>query len=225
MAAFTNAMINGTRIKVCGITTLVDAEAADDGGADFLGFNLFEKSPRFVALDQFAAMQARLPPRRKVAVGVSPTVAELERWAGARFDAFQIHFPHDTPIETIRAWSQVVGPDRLWLAPKLPPGAEVRPEWLQAAKAILWDTFAADKFGGTGKTGDWAAFRAARDRHPDTTWILAGGLSPDNVARALRETGATFLDVNSGVEAAPGVKDPAKIASLVAAMRAARTAL
>jgi len=212
-------MINGVRVKVCGITTLVDAEAADAGGADFLGFILYYQSPRHLALSQFDVMQSRLPPRRKVAVGVTPSEAELERWVEAGFDAFQIHFPYDTPAETIQAWSGIVGAKRLWLAPKIPPGAPLQSMWLGAAKTILWDAYAADKFGGTGHTGDWEAFRDAREEYRDTTWILAGGLSPENVADALAATGAQFVDVNSGVEAAPGIKDPKKLGAFFAAVR------
>lgn len=214
-------MINGVRVKVCGITTLVDAEAADAGGVDFLGFNFYEKSPRFVALNQFEAMLPRLPPRKKVVVGVMPGEAQLRSWVEAGFDAFQIHFPYDTPDETIQSWSTIVGAERLWLAPKLPPGSPFQTKWLGAAKTILWDAYAADKFGGTGHTGDWSAFRQTRAAHPETTWILAGGLSPDNIADALAATGARFVDVNSGVETAPGVKDPKKLSAFVAAVRGA----
>jgi phosphoribosylanthranilate isomerase len=70
-------MIHGVRFKVCGLTSLVDAEAADAVGADYLGFILYPKSPRYVSLTQFAAMTPRLPPRKKVAVVVEPTVETL----------------------------------------------------------------------------------------------------------------------------------------------------
>ena len=92
-------------------------------------------------------------------------------------------------------------------APKLPPGEDVPAAWLPLAKHFLLDTFHAQTFGGTGQTGDWPKFARHRRNHPDKTWILAGGLNPANVGAALRESGATFLDVNSGVETAPGVKD------------------
>jgi phosphoribosylanthranilate isomerase len=214
-------MTGGIRIKVCGITTLVDAEAADASGADFLGFIFYPKSPRFVSLAQWQAMAPRLPPRKKVAVSVAPSVDDLKAWADAGFDAFQIHFPIATPTAMVGEWAQTVGPERLWIAPKIPPGTALPPELLLHARTVLWDTYVSDGYGGTGKIGDWAGFRAARDEHPNLAWVLAGGLVPENVGDALAATGAKLLDVNSGVEAAPGIKDPAKLTAFFAAVRAA----
>lgn len=211
-------MINGVRLKICGLTSLVDAEAADAVGADYLGFIFYPKSPRGITLTQYAAMEDRLPPRKKVAVSVEPTAAELAAEVAAGFDSFQIHFSAETPVATIAGWSQRVGRAQLWLAPKLPPGQDVKPEWLPLADTFLLDTFHADKFGGTGETGDWAKFKRHREAHSGKTWILSGGLKPDNVAAAVTATGAKFLDVNSGVELSPGVKDPAKLKTLVLAL-------
>ena len=214
-------MVAGIRIKVCGITTLVDAEAADACGADFLGFILHAKSPRHVPVGQFRAMAGRLPPRRKVAVSVRPAVEDLRAWRQEGFDAFQVHFPLETPEAEVAAWSAAVGRARLWLAPKLPPEEPFPAGLLGHADTVLWDTYSPAGYGGTGRTGDWAGFRAAGKGHPKTTWILAGGLSPSNVGDALRATGARFLDVNSGVESSPGVKDPAKLRAFFASVRSA----
>jgi phosphoribosylanthranilate isomerase len=214
-------MIAGIRIKVCGLTTLVDAEAADAAGADYLGFIFYPKSPRYVSPTQFATMAPRLPPRKKVAVSVAPSVGDLKTWADAGFDVFQVHFPAATPMAVIGAWAEAVGPERLWVAPKLPPGTSFPWEIALHARTILWDTYSAEAYGGTGKTGDWKGFRAAREEHPKVTWVLAGGLSPQNVGQALKVSGARVLDVNSGVEAAPGIKDPAKLEAFFAAVRGA----
>ena len=114
-------MIGGVRLKVCGLTSLVDAELADRSGADYLGFILYPKSPRYIALAQYRALAPRLPDRRRVAVTVEPTLDELAAWEDAGFDFIQIHFRLETPLATVTAWSERVGRDRLWLAPKLPP--------------------------------------------------------------------------------------------------------
>jgi phosphoribosylanthranilate isomerase len=214
-------MINGIRLKVCGLTSLVDADAADAVGADALGFIFYPKSPRGITLTQYAAMKDRLPLRKKVAVTVEPSAAELAALVTQGFDYFQIHFGVQTPVATLAAWSQLTGRASLWLAPKLPPGQEVKPEWLPLADTFLLDTFHADKFGGTGETGDWAKFRHHREAHPARTWILSGGLNPGNVAAAVTATGARFLDVNSGVELSPGVKDPAKLKAFILALHSA----
>lgn len=216
-------MIDGIRFKVCGLTSLVDAEFADRCGADYLGFNLYPKSPRFVSLAKYAAMAKRLPDRKRVAVAVEPTDEELVTIRAAGFDFFQIHFGIETPVATVTAWSTRVGAEKLWLAPKLPPGVDVPAELLLLAKFFLLDTFQAGVFGGTGRTGDWAKFSRHRAAHPEKTWILAGGLNPENIGDALRESGARFVDVNSGVETAPGVKDEGKLKRFVVALHKART--
>ncbi|HWA27007.1 MAG TPA: phosphoribosylanthranilate isomerase [Lacunisphaera sp.] len=214
-------MINGVRLKVCGLTSLVDADAADAVGADALGFIFYPKSPRAITLTQYVAMKDRLPPRRKVAVNVEPAAADLAAQAAAGFEHFQIHFNADAPTYLVASWTETVGLSRLWLAPKLPPGQDVKADWLPLADTFLLDTFHADKFGGTGETGDWEKFKRHRDVHPGKTWILSGGLNPGNVAAAVAATGAKYLDVNSGVELSPGVKDPAKLKAFVLALHRA----
>jgi len=215
-------MIDGIRLKICGLTSLADAAFADRSGADALGFILYPKSPRHLPLSHYKALAARLPEgRRRVAVMVEPSGTELADALAAGFDRFQIHFdPATTPVATVAAWSQAVGPTRLWLAPRLSPVAAVAEEWLPLAGTFLIDTFKPDGFGGTGRTGDWAAFARRQAAHPEKTWILAGGLNPENVADAVARSGTRFIDVNSGVEASPGVKDHAKLARLAAALKA-----
>lgn len=216
-------MIDGIRFKVCGLTSIVDAEFADRCGADYLGFILYPKSPRFVAHEQYRAMAPRLPDRKKVAVSVEPTVDELEAMRALGFDYFQIHFSPTVTDAQLTAWSRVVGEKHLWLAPKLPPGASVSPAALAVAKFILFDTFHAGGFGGSGKTGDWASFARHQTAHSKNFWILAGGLNPENIGEALKQTSARFVDVNSGVESAPGVKDEAKLKRFVVAIHQAMT--
>jgi phosphoribosylanthranilate isomerase len=211
-------MVNGIRLKICGLTSLVDAESADRAGADFLGFNLFEKSPRRVTLASFRSLVGRLPARKKVAVMVEPSATELTEASAAGFDFFQIHFPVGLAVATVADWAEAVGSGRLWLAPRLRPGTNLPLNLLPLTQTFLLDTYDAEKAGGTGRTGDWVGFRRHQETHPAKTWILAGGLNPENIGRALAATGAKFVDVNSGVEASPGVKDAAKLSRLVAQM-------
>lgn len=216
-------MIAGIRLKICGLTTLVDAGFADRAGADYLGFILYPKSPRYISLAQFLAMKDRLPAgRRKVAVMVEPTDEQLTAAKAAGFDYFQVHFRHDHPISRIESWSREVGPERLWLAPKLPTGRDVNEAWLPLAETILFDAFDEHRFGGSGRAGDWEKFRRHLTKHGDKTWILAGGLGPENIGEALTASGARFVDMNSGVEVSPGIKDHARIEKAVSAIRHAR---
>ena len=98
------------------------------------------------------------------------------------------------------------------------------PAALAVAKFILLDTFHAEGFGGSGKTGDWGKFARHQAAHTHNFWILAGGLNAENIGDALRLSGARFVDVNSGVEAAPGVKDEAKLKRFVVRLHEAAVA-
>jgi phosphoribosylanthranilate isomerase len=212
-------MTGGFQLKVCGLTSAADAAVAVQVGAEFLGFNFYPKSPRAVTMEAFRALADRLPPVAKVAICVEPSAQDLAALEGIGFQYFQIHFRPETPLAQIAAWSAQVGPERLWLAPKLPPGTEFAPAWLPLAQTFLLDTYDPEKFGGTGKTGDWTTFARIREAHPRHTWILSGGLNAGNIAEAVRQSGARFIDVNSGVETSPGVKDPGKLKAFVAALR------
>ena len=169
-------------------------------------------------------MAARLPARRKVAVSVEPTVEELTAMRDAGFDYFQIHFRVETPDTQLAAWSRVVGEKHLWLAPKLPPETDVPPAALAVAKFIMLDSYQPDGFGGTGRTGDWEKFARLQAAHRGNFWVLAGGLSAENIGEALRRSGARFVDVNSGIESAPGVKDQEKLKAFVVAIHRANSA-
>ncbi len=206
-------MIGELRLKVCGLTTAEDAAAAAGIGADFLGFILYPKSPRYLPLARFAELRERLPARPRVAVLVTPSEAELAAAQAAGFDFFQIHFPV-TDAAAARRASAAVGAARLWLAPKLPPEAELAPELLALADTWLLDTYRAESFGGTGHTGDWARLRRLREAYPAKTWVLAGGLTPDNAVAAVAATGVRMIDVNSGVESSPGIKDRVRLGAL-----------
>ena len=199
----------------------MDAQFADRCGADYLGFILYPKSPRYIPLPQYQAMAGRLPDRRKVAVTVEPDVNELELMADD-FDFFQIHFRHDLPLATLAGWAKAVGLERLWLAPKLPPAEDVPAPLLRFSRYFLLDTFQSEGFGGSGKTGDWPKFVRHQQAHPDRFWILAGGLNGDNIGEALQATQAKFVDVNSGVEAAPGIKDQEKLKQFVVRIHEAK---
>lgn len=214
-------MIGDIHFKVCGITRVEDARLAVDLGADFLGFILYPKSPRYFSLGSYAEVADALPrgPRR-VAVMVEPSLEDLDWAQEAGFDRFQIHARHDLTLATVRGWSDAVGPANLWLAPKLPPDASFPSAWLDLAETFLVDTFHAEGFGGSGRTGDWTGFSSLARAHPEKTWILAGGLGPENIRAALTKSGTRYVDVNSGVETAPGIKSPEKLRALASALQA-----
>lgn len=207
-----------TRVKICGITTWDDARLSVDLGASALGFNFYPPSPRSVSPADAWSIIRRLPPFVE-AVGVFVNWPPMVVDAMARslqLGAVQLHGA-ESPREVgelgrKRRVIKAVSVKRAFRAASL---ARYR-----AAHAILLDGFAPGLHGGTGHTLDWNLARAA-GRYARI--ILAGGLTPENVAEAIRAAAPYAVDVASGVEARPGRKDPAKLRALFAAIESARS--
>jgi phosphoribosylanthranilate isomerase len=194
------------RVKVCGLTRPEDVKRARELGASFFGTILHPSSPRCVTIEQGSALLSGLPRNARVAVVVEPDRAMLEAIAGAGYGVVQVHF--DPRPEREEAWKDRPAGLHLWLAPRLRRITDFSGSWLEDAAAILVDRYDPRRFGGTGEPGDWELFRKLRASWANRCgWILAGGLNPGNIERALAETGAETVDVNSGVESAPGRKD------------------
>ncbi len=212
-------MKQAVRVKVCGITRLEDASGALRAGADKIGLNLYAGSPRGISLERARKLLINVPQGRRVMVDVETAPEKLVEYRQCGFNFFQIHFDLSTGRDILAAWSKVVSSKCLWLAPRLPQG-DPFPEWLlEFADTFLFDAFAPDVYGGSGKTGDWSRFAELQEKFPEKTWVLAGGLSPDNISEAVRVSQARFVDVNSGVESAPGIKDAGKIKKFILEVR------
>lgn len=200
--------MESVRIKICGVTKVADAQAAAELGADFVGLNFYPPSPRYVAEEQAEAILDALPAALEpVAVLVKPTREMLTRPAGAlaRIPIVQWHDDR----QEVRAWMQ----QRLIAVFPLKEPADLQQirEFLAECKgqnalpaAILIDAHVAGLYGGTGKTAPWELLSGVDLGVPI---ILAGGLTPDNVASAIRQVRPYAVDVASGVESAPGCKD------------------
>lgn len=212
-------MYRPVQVKICGLCSEADVDLALEEGADYCGFIVYPKSPRGLGIKRAAELASRVPAGRRVLVDVETSTQDLERYRAEGFDYFQIHCGLQVGLGTLAAWSGLVGADRLWLAPRLPPEEPFPEATLEFARTILVDTYARNQVGGTGMTGDWERFAAFRERYPVARWILAGGLSPDNIVEAIAESGAGTVDVNSGIEAAPGRKDPEKLKTLFRRLR------
>ena len=213
-------MIGDVQIKVCGLTRSEDARRAVEFGADSLGFNFYDKSPRSLNLVCFREIRPMLPDVPLVAVSVLPDLSEVKAWLEAGLDLVQIHFSQaETSDEQLEAYSKLVGKEKLWLAPKIAPGESFKGELTDLAGTILWDAYKKDAYGGTGHTSDWEGFRVNRERFPGTCFILAGGLGPDNVREAVLASEAKYLDMASGVEISPGIKDPEKLKAVSKALQ------
>lgn len=206
------------RVKVCGMTRPADARLALSFGADFIGVIRYGKSPRFADDAAMAAVLAEVPSGHRVWVGVDPEPAELEDALRQGFDFLQIHFPVDVPEARIAGWAAVAGPARMWLAPRLEPGTTPSDAVARHCQTLLLDAHSPNAFGGTGRTGDWTAFERCRAERPSHRLVLAGGLNPSNLAGAVERLHPWAVDLNSGVESAPGQKDPAKLRAAFAVL-------
>ena len=206
-------MIGKAHIKVCGITRAADAAMALAQGADYLGINCWSGSPRFVPAAARADLLREIPADKRVAVTVNPSVAEAAALIAEGFAIVQAHFDPAKNECDPKALSAQLGVKHLWLAPKLADGAEWPADLIPLAEGFVHDAHAKDAFGGTGKVSDWTRFQKLLQKYPQSLWILAGGLGPDNIAAAA-QSGAGFFDLNSGVELAPGLKSAEKLAGV-----------
>jgi phosphoribosylanthranilate isomerase len=211
-----------TRIKICGITNIEDAQAAVEYGADALGFICVQESPRYVPVETAYQIGRTIPPFvSKVAVfrDWADRLGNMPRY----FDTFQYYtnergFRHLTGMDgysnqrNIRAY-------RIRDAESL---KEIETSYREAY-AILLDTYHQDRLGGSGETFDWELAREAKARF-DRPLILAGGLTPDNVEEAIRKVRPYAVDVSSGVEAEPGHKDHGKLNAFLQAVYRADSA-
>ena len=204
-----------TRIKVCGITRLEDALLAVELGADALGFNFYRPSPRYIAPDAARAIIQRLPPF-VMPIGVFANEKEMDHVAAiaeeAGVGAIQLHGPR---------FPELAGPPGGYsLIRAVAVGEDFKAESLAGlrANAFLLDAFQPQLIGGTGKPFDW---KLARGASRYGAIILAGGLNPGNVERAMKEVRPYAVDVASGVESAPGKKDPALLRAFFAAVQEA----
>ena len=226
-------------VKICGVTTAADARMAAAAGADALGLNFVPGSPRCLAADVAREIVAALPDDMLVVgvfAGADPSdIRRIVEQVG--LDAVQLHGhlagpgPVDSPetcaalaptpvIRAVRVGADGFAAARGWIASARGLG---HPPVMAVVDAAVTSSTAAGQLGGTGETVDWSRFVEAGDLGIPVA--LAGGLTPANVAEAIRATAATAVDTASGVEFAPGRKDPEKMRSFCAAARRALAAV
>jgi phosphoribosylanthranilate isomerase len=192
-------------IKICGLSTPETVDAAVDAGATHIGLVHYEPSPRHVSLDQAAALRRRVPRQVKVvlllvSMEAQPTAQALD---AVKPDVVQFH-GSETP-----EWLALIKqhtPLEVWKAVGVRNAESLTSaiKWKGAADKVLYDAAAGALPGGNGLALDWSLLGNFRHELP---WGLAGGLTPGNVADAIRTTGAPLVDASSGLETAPGVKD------------------
>jgi len=201
-----------TRVKICGITNVPDALAAAEAGADMIGLMFYESSPRWVTLETAVEISRALPPQvLSVGVFVNPDPAFVNRaMAGCGLSLLQFHgdetsdFCTQFGLLSLKALRMRDAQSLTLLEPF-------------KTSAFLLDAYSPGAPGGTGETFNWNLAMAAQKFGKPI--FLAGGLTPENVGTAVKKVRPFAVDVSSGVESAPGRKDPAKIRAFIKAVR------
>jgi phosphoribosylanthranilate isomerase len=207
-----------TKVKICGINDPLGFDTVVEAGADWVGFVFFPPSPRDVTPDTAAALSGRIaggPPR--VGLFVNPDLEAIARVLDTvGLDVLQIYGALGE-LATIKARFGLP----IWRAVGINSAADLPTDPLAADRLLLEakPPAGANRPGGNATSFDWAVLRGWPAPAP---WVLAGGLTPDNVTGAIRATGADTVDVSSGVESSKGVKDPALIRAFIAAAKGAR---
>ncbi|MFS4582181.1 phosphoribosylanthranilate isomerase [Phaeobacter sp. C3_T13_0] len=201
------------RVKICGLKTPQDIVAAAEAGAAYVGFNFFPKSPRSVLIEEAATLAGNAPfGLCKVSLTVNADNETLDAITGrVPLDMLQLH-GQETPERVAEVKARYGLPVMKVLGVSNVEDIQRIETFETVADQIMVDAKAprdAVLPGGNGVTFDWGLL--ARKKYWRTPWMLAGGLTPENVAEAIRVTGARQVDVASGAERAPGVKDPARI--------------
>jgi phosphoribosylanthranilate isomerase len=207
-------MHSRTRIKVCGITSTEDAKGAIQIGVDAIGFIFAENSPRYISPEKAKEIVTQLPPFIHfvgVFVDKDPIeIQEIIEYCGLSY--VQLHGGEDA--EYCRKLAQAATPCMLIKAFRVGSRTMAADftSYEDSVKGFLLDTYIEGQKGGTGKSFDWSIIESLKLQLPV---ILAGGLTPENVAEAIRTVRPFAIDLNSGVEEEPGKKDLARLRSLV----------
>jgi len=200
------------RIKICGITRIEDVQAVVQSGANALGLVFYSKSPRAVSIEQAVAILQSLPPFiTSVGLFVNASTDDVKHIINnTKLDLLQFH-GEETPDYCAQFSRPYI--KALRMSPDL--DLEQSIQAYTTAQGILLDTYQAGVPGGTGEVFDWERIPA----HLARSIILAGGLTPDNVAQAIQQVHPYAVDVSGGVEASKGIKDAQKIHAFVQAVR------
>ncbi|MBW4536228.1 MAG: phosphoribosylanthranilate isomerase [Pleurocapsa minor HA4230-MV1] len=206
------------RVKICGITQIEQGKAIVELGADSIGFICVPESPRYVSADRLRAIADTLPSETvKIGVfanhGVTEIISVVQQ---AHLSAVQLHGT-ESP-EFCRQLRQAIRPEiELIKAFRLKSAASLgeTSAYLDCVDTLLLDAYHPQMLGGTGHTIDWQDLLQFK---PAIPWLLAGGLTPDNISEALSRLQPDGIDLSSGVERSPGDKDLAKVAQLFEAI-------
>ena len=202
------------KVKICGMTNLKDVKVAVDGGVDAVGFIFYKKSPRSVTMQAVRKIVLELPPFvDSVGVFVNETAEQINKIADrCNLDRVQLH-GNESPAFCKKIRRRVIKAIRVKDIQSLKKLSDY------PVSSFLLDTFSEDQYGGTGRVFDWNLAYPAKKYGPI---ILAGGLTPNNVRQAIQRIQPYGVDVCSGVESQPGIKDHKKMQTFLKNVKAER---
>ena len=208
--------MNKLKVKICGLTSVKDIEISSNAGADMLGFVFFRASPRSICVDQAKYLMDSVPPGvLKVALTVNGSDELFEKIVkNTSVDLFQFHGK-----ESPERITQIKTRFKLKIIKAIPISSEsdvnASKVFESYADYLMFDAKpiqGSSRPGGNAHSFDWRLLKGFTCSIP---WILAGGLSPKNLKNAVKTSGTSFVDVSSGVEISPGIKDPKKIKAFI----------
>lgn len=209
-------MDNYTRVKICGLTSLEDARFASGALADYLGFIFFDESPRYIEPAKAGAIINWLEGAKKVGVFVNQALDDVNTIATQTgIDYVQLH-GNESPEYCKLIDKPVIKVFRINDETDSHELNQQLSEYDDVAEFYLFDTKAGNQWGGTGKVFNWSVLKKLKSTKP---YFLSGGLTPENVSDAIESVQPYAIDLSSGVEAAPGLKDFDKIEALFDVMR------
>ncbi len=208
------------KVKICGVTSVAGALICAEAGADLIGLNFYPRSPRFLSRDRAREIASTLRARPDTPILVGVFVNETAGAMKAMLDEYGLDLAQlsgDESDDVLAAMGERGFKAIRIRQPPIPPRSLRQPQGATGTIAtsdqlVLLDAHAAGQYGGTGKTADW---QAAAELAKHCRLLLAGGLTPENVAAAVERVRPWGVDVASGVESAPGVKDRAKVIQFI----------
>ncbi len=212
-------MVGQVKFCVSGVRSAEAALAAVSAGADAIAVEVSSTSPRCVSEAERLTWWDALPAGvTRVAVVRNPGFGDLEAVPLDAFDQVMIRFPNETPFFEVALWTDTVPPEKLWFAPEVLPGGILDLAFLPLADRLVLDRYRPNSMDLMAKTGDWAEFARLQAMHAKCEWVLAGGLTPENIGEAIsRAQARSILLAGAVIESEPGVIDATKLQTLIAA--------
>lgn len=219
-------MVGSIKFCVAGVRSTDSVAVAVQAAADSIAIEVSATSPRCVGAADLPDLLAAIPTGvAKVALVRNPGFGDLDAVSGPEWDSVIVWFPNETPFFEVAMWTDVIPPEKLWLAPQVLPGGVLDLSFLPLADRLVLNRYRPGSLDLMARTGDWAEFARLQAMHAKCEWVLAGGLSPENFPQAVAEAHArSVLLAGPIIERAEGELDATKLATIMSVAAKAQAA-